>query len=230
MDSFKDSLQHVLAEVERLDLLIRVQVWRARQAPADNLQPYYISDQEVDTLLEKPLGIPLWALPPLPTDVQQNVQQALDQKAEQIAAQKAASLSQGVALRLDSLVRQFGLEQFDQDALLVCLAPEIDLRYGRLFAYLQDEISRTNPSVDLALNLLCTTLEEKISRQERFTADAPLRGWNLLQFWPAPAGGEPPLLARSLKVDERIRRYLLGNDDPDEALLDLVELSVGAAD
>ncbi|HEX7976603.1 MAG TPA: AAA family ATPase [Anaerolineales bacterium] len=205
--------------------MIRVQVWRARQAPSptDELQPYYISDQEVDALLDKPLGIPLWALTPLPPDVQQTVQGSLDQKAHEIAELKAGSREQGIPLRLEMIANLFGLEQFDQDALLVCLAPEIDLRYERLYAYLQDEFSRRSPSVDLALNLLCPTLEEKIRCQERFTASAPLRRWSLLHFMPSAALPEPPLLARSLKLDDRIRRFLLGNDEPDEALLSLVE-------
>ena len=31
MEHYATSLQHILAELERIDLLIRVQVWRARQ-------------------------------------------------------------------------------------------------------------------------------------------------------------------------------------------------------
>ena len=38
---------------------------------------------------------------------------------------------------------------------MIALAPEIDLRYERLYAYLHDDVSRRHPSVDLALNLDC---------------------------------------------------------------------------
>jgi hypothetical protein len=46
------------------------------------------------------------------------------------------------------------LSAFDVDLILLALAPKLDLRYERLYAYLQDDVTRTWPSVDLALNLL----------------------------------------------------------------------------
>ena len=42
-------------------------------------------------------------------------------------------------------------------ALLIALAPEIDPRYERLYAYLQDDVTRKRPSIDLTLNLLPAT-------------------------------------------------------------------------
>ncbi|ABG51415.1 AAA ATPase [Trichodesmium erythraeum IMS101] len=36
--------------------------------------------------------------------------------------------------------------------MLIALAPEIDLRYDRLYAYLQDDFTSKGSSVDLALN------------------------------------------------------------------------------
>ena len=47
------------------------------------------------------------------------------------------------------------------DVLLICLASELDLRYERLYAYLQDDVTRKQPSVDLVLNLLCPSFEAK---------------------------------------------------------------------
>ena len=58
-------------------------------------------------------------------------------------------------LRLDRLARLFGLSTLDIDILLICLAPELDNRYERLYAYLQDDVTRKRPSVDLVFNLLC---------------------------------------------------------------------------
>jgi hypothetical protein len=45
---------------------------------------------------------------------------------------KAASIQRGVALCFDQLIHLFNLTPFDGDALLICLAPEIDLRYKRI--------------------------------------------------------------------------------------------------
>src|SRR4051794_24894296 len=56
--------------------------------------------------------------------------------------------------RFSRLEQEFGLDGFDLDVVLVALAPEIDIRYERIYAYLQDDVTRRRPSVDLVLNLL----------------------------------------------------------------------------
>ena len=66
---------------------------------------------------------------------------------------------------LRQLVDRYGLTAFDVDVLLVALAPEIDLRYRRLYAYLQDDVTRKYPTVDLTLNLLCDSSEARMLRR-----------------------------------------------------------------
>jgi hypothetical protein len=63
--------------------------------------------------------------------------------------------------RFPWLQQTFELESIDLDIMLIALAPETDLRYERLFAYLHDDVTRRRPSVDLALNLLCATRERR---------------------------------------------------------------------
>src|SRR5687767_401834 len=41
-----------------------------------------------------------------------------------------------------ALAAEYGLSSFDLDVLLIALAPELDLRYERLYGYLQDDITR----------------------------------------------------------------------------------------
>jgi SpoVK/Ycf46/Vps4 family AAA+-type ATPase len=104
------------------------------------------------------------------------------------------------------------------DCLLICLAPEIDPRYERLYAYLQDDVTKRRPSVDLVLNLLCATIESKMEGRQRFLYNAPLVRHRLLQLFEDPSQPQPTLLGRYLKVDERIVNYLLESDDPDSRL------------
>jgi AAA+ superfamily predicted ATPase len=217
---FASSLQYILAELERLDLLLRVQVWRVRQAREtdENLSPFYIPEQEIDTLLDQAVGAPLWATAPLPSDLRQNLQAQLDQMMAAIGQMKANTIQQGHSLRLDELAHQFQLNQLDQDLLLVGLAPELDLRYGRLYAYLQDNVSRRQPSVDLALNLLCPDFETKLAAHRRLTSGSPLRAYELLHLLPDPANLQPGWLDQTLKLDDRIVRYLLDGDEPDDQL------------
>jgi SpoVK/Ycf46/Vps4 family AAA+-type ATPase len=214
MEPYSTSLEHVLAELERIDLLIRAQAERARQAAAEEgeLQGLYISEEEVDALLAGPAGMPRWAaVPPRP-----DVEEALAHVAAEIAARKTASA--GVQLRLDELARRFALTPFDVDVLLVTLAPEVDLRYERLFAYLQDDVTRRRPSVDLVLNLLCPGFAEKLAARGRLTGRAPLVRHRLVELFDDPSRPQPPLLGRSLRADARVVSFLLGGDDFDARL------------
>jgi hypothetical protein len=215
---YETSLQHVLAELERIDLLIRVQVWRARQLHQSDqeFQGLYISEQEVDDLLAEPAGMPRWAV--AARQGAADVPEALDGLAQVLAARKAASEERGVVLRLAELARRFGLSAQELDVLLIALAPEVDLRYERLFAYLQDDVTKRRPSVDLALNLLCPDLEAKLAARACFGDGAPLVRHRLIRLFEDPSRPQPPLLARYLKVEERVAAWLLGADDLDARL------------
>ncbi len=117
--------------------------------------------------------------------------------------------------RLAALAYDFGLSAFDVDVLTIALAPEVDLGYGRLYAFLQDDVSRRRPSVDLALNLLCPTVEAKTARREHFAADAPLIAGDLVTLGGDPAAPAESSLAQALEVDGAVARYLLGIGGPD---------------
>ena len=217
---FATSLQHILAELERLDLLIRMQVWRLRQARDSdaNLSQFYIPEEEIDNILDEEMGAPLWATVPLPPEILQEVQEGLIYRTAVIAQQKAATAQEGISLRLDELADKFQLTQLDLDILLIALAPEIDLRYARLYAYLQDNVSQKHPSVNLALSLLFPYVEDRLAAHQRLTLGAPLRRHQLLHLIPDPANPHPSWLDQGLTLDNRIVRYLLDGDESDGRL------------
>ncbi|MCL4297995.1 MAG: ATP-binding protein [Anaerolineae bacterium] len=222
-DHYSTSLQHILAELERIDLLIRIQVWRARHVSEtdEGFHGLYISNPEIDALIAAPAGLPQWATAPTPLSLNE-VQTALDQVATSIAQHKTASTRQGITLRLDDLKHLFDLTSFEIDVLLICLAPELDLRYERLYAYLQDDVTKKRPSVDLVLNLLSPSFEAKLAARSRFTPSAPLLNHRLLVMFDDPSDQQPPLLGKYLKLDERIVNYLLDSDELDARLLPYV--------
>ncbi len=213
MSYYRTSVEHILGELERLDLLIRVQVARAREAIAsdDGWHGLYISEQEVDRLVDQPTGLPAWATAKGPLH-QDDVRRQFQRMSAHVTRLKQESLRRGVTLRLDELAAKFQLEPFDVDALLICLAPELDLRYERLFGYLQDDVTRKRPSVDLILNLLSPSGQAKLAELKRFTPAAPLVKYELLHLLHDAAQPNPPLLARFLKLDDRIVNYLLEHE------------------
>jgi SpoVK/Ycf46/Vps4 family AAA+-type ATPase len=220
MTFFETSLQHILAELERIDLLIQVQIGRARALydADEQFQGLVITEQEVDRLLARPAGLPHWAVEPLPAS-SPDLTAVLDRLAASIERRRAASAHRGISLRLDRLAQLFDLTPFDVDVLLICLAPELDLRYERLVAYLQDDVTKKRPSVDLALNLLSPTFEAKLASRSRFTPQAPLVRHALVSLFEDPAQPQPPLLGKILKADARVVSYLMGADDADARLL-----------
>ena len=54
------------------------------------------------------------------------------------------------ALPLCQLFERFGLDSFERSCVVLAYAPEIDLKYTKLFAYLQDDMTRKAPGVALA--------------------------------------------------------------------------------
>lgn len=204
-------LQHILAELERIDLLIRLQVWRARHVRQvdEQFQGLYIADEEVDALLAQPVGLPAWAAEAGPL-AHADVHAALARCAEASALCKARARQQGVRLPLVQLVQRFALTPREVDFLLIALASEIDLRYEKLFGYLQDDVTRRRPSVELALNLTSVDLADKLAGRRCFAPDAPLVRHALLTLFDDPSFPQPPLLGQFLRVDARIAAYLLG--------------------
>jgi hypothetical protein len=116
-----------------------------------------------------------------------------------------------------------GLEGFDLDVVIIALAPEVDLRYERLYSYLQDDVTRRRPTVDLALNLLCRSAAERLAQRRRFLPEAPLLRHGLVELVADPAP-TPPLLTHYLRLDGQILRRLLGQDGLDASLAPFCEL------
>ena len=107
------------------------------------------------------------------------------------------------------LQQVFQLSSFEMKVMLLALAPEVDLRYERLYAYLQDDVTRKRPTVDLALNLLCSSSHEKLLGRACFAPDAPLLKHRVLHLFVDSNHLKPPLLSHYFKVDEQIVRLLL---------------------
>src|SRR5579875_281465 len=59
----------------------------------------------------------------------------------------------GASSPLGVAARGFGLTPFETLVVVLALLPEIDARYGTLFGFLHDDVTRKSPSVELALAL-----------------------------------------------------------------------------
>src|SRR3954470_16605599 len=76
-----------------------------------------------------------------------------------ISDEVALRLTQGdsgsdAAARLQAVTEALGLDLLEAAVLAVCCATELNPRYGRLYAYLQDDVTRKLPSPRLVGQLL----------------------------------------------------------------------------
>ena len=200
-------------ELRRLDLLLQQQLMKLRATRQEDTPSAFrglvIAEAEVDTWLGKKKKKQKAYNEPRRLDDFTN---ALAATTEQIEACTEESIRQGVSLRLPHLAAAFGLSQVEVDAILICLAPALDLRYQKLYAYLQDDVTRKKPTVDLVLDLLYDSQRDKLDALARFAQDAPLRRHQLVSLSSDPSDPDKPLLAQFLTVDERIVDFLLGRD------------------
>ncbi|MCC9308916.1 ATP-binding protein [Kitasatospora sp. RB6PN24] len=123
--------------------------------------------------------------------------------------------------RLARLADGFGLLPVDLELLLVALAPDLDTRFERLYGYLNDDLTLRRPTIGLALELC--GLPGAGAGRFRFAARAPLITGGLLEI----TDPERPLLSRGLRMPDRVTAHLLGDDQPDSALLGLAHHGQG---
>ncbi len=145
-----ESLRILQESLSWIDDLIRAAVARAQSAgldPTDALRGLVITDDEVVNHLSTPALNGLWN--------GERVFEAVE------------SIPLADENPITKLARLFQLTPLDCHVLLICLAPEVDRRYDRLYAYLQDDVSQRRPSVNLMVNLLGGDIVERFAVWER---------------------------------------------------------------
>jgi len=167
--------------LRRLDAALAREVLRLRaryQLSLDEFRGLYVSDEQVDALLERNDSGPTdWTgLPPL----------------EQHPT-------------IDAILTRFGLDQTAADILLLALAPDIDPGYAPLFAYLNDDVRRRWPSIDLARRLFGDTEDCATA----LAPDGPLFGPGLL-LPHDPSEGRTPLPLLEFAANPVLGEHLLG--------------------
>jgi hypothetical protein len=178
-------LRRRLASVEAR---VRAAVERRRETdpdPDDGFRGLYVSESQVDELLAGPRAIPAPPFEPEPA----------------------------IPGRLADLAVCFGLDAVDVELLVIALAPDVDPRLERLYAYLQDDVSRRRASIGLALELCRGGVEVGIER-DRLCGSAPILSGGLVVI----EDEDRPFLTRGLRVPDRVTSHLVGGDRVDARL------------
>lgn len=196
-----DPHRDLTTRLRRVDLLLLRAVQRQRARPAVHQKGQYwgqfITDDEVDALLRAQGEIDL------PVDA------GLASLEDELVRSLAWRDRPADGARLPALRAAFGLDGDDVDLLLLALAPEISAGYGKLFAYLADDLQKPYLTVDLATRILRTERTERLGLADRLLPDAPLVRQRLAILTPDP--GRTPQSARRILLPGRLLQWLLGH-------------------
>src|SRR5580704_10378667 len=179
MEPYSDSIEHLQDEISRLDLLLKRAVVIARQAgpgtESDEFRGLVVTENEIDDILRtKDLLGETWERAAAREPELTRIDKELDKRRKQIDARVKPGRGKRLRLALLTLAAQFELSPAEVDIVLVALAPELEPRYETLYAYLQNDVTRKHPSVNLALNLICRSEREKLAARSLFSPWAPL--------------------------------------------------------
>jgi hypothetical protein len=177
----------LLTDVRRTDGFL---VETARRLYSERVQDpgefrgLFVTDREFLELLERPFGTVLPAILP------------------------GTAQPEPDGDRWSHLQTVFGLSSSQAYILLLCLLPELDLKYERIFGFLQDDVTCKRPTVDLVLQLLWPALDGRIAARELFESGSALAAYGLILVTP-PTDGIDSLLRRTAQVAPEVVRYLL---------------------
>ncbi|MFE5689587.1 ATP-binding protein [Streptomyces sp. NPDC056512] len=220
---YQDDHEHLADELRRLDLLIRLRIsttaLRNAMVPEEQTtRAVCISHEEVQWLMASGADDELRDTEDRDQALE-DLRDALVKADAEIAARSDRSAAEGTALRLPALGRLFGLTPLELGAVVIALAPELRRKYDRLYAYLQDDITRKRPSVDLMLELLYPAEPQRWAARRLFTRTAPLLRYDILRTVDDPQSPSGSTgLSQFMALDPRICQFLLGSDDMDARL------------
>jgi len=226
MEAYKNNWEYISEELRRLDLLLHIQVAQSRKQFQQEEYEFakipfkglVISDEEIDELISD-------SLEEKSDDIEvKKLAYKLSETEANIRERRELSLKSRNYLSLPYLSYLFGLSPFDEQVILICLAPELDRKYGQLYAYLQDDVTKKKPTVDFIFSLLCHTSEERNVARSAFSNDSPLLKYKIVHFSTELSDQSTYLLACPLKLDSHIVNFILGIHQFDEKISFFAEL------
>jgi ATPase family associated with various cellular activities (AAA) len=229
---YVNSAEHLADELCRIDHLVRAQTerWKRTIAVSKSSELWgmvHVTDAEIDSYLNSAFVRPGVLANELETALAADWQAAALMNVTIRSRLEQTGSAQ--SLRLEELGSLFALSDLERDVILLCLLPELDARYRRLFGYLQDDVSRSSPTVELILQILYPLISEPHLGRQLFSVASPLVKFQLIVVG-GDARSDEPLSMRTVRIDERVANYILGSDVPDRRLERIVSESTTAVE
>jgi hypothetical protein len=198
------ALAHLLLHLRPLNRALRQAVARQGQAAArlfhPDVTPLCVTEEQVQMLLDNADQL-------LQPSAAENQTSGLT--SDELAAEEQLRNSPGLEnkLPLDRLHEVLGLTAFEQEAILLCAAVELDRSYERIYAYILDDLNRRYPCVELLCSLTAETITERCERRNLLGPYGKLRRTELLRTYGESATG----LRQELRLAPGLLDFLTGH-------------------
>src|SRR5215217_4414220 len=177
--AYKNTLEHIFDLLSRLDILLDIELIRFQKIQSslykdnngsnniNSLQGIAITNEEVNEIVENNIAKSELRNKAIIDDPEiKRLKIELAEKERVIEQRVAESLKQNVYLPFIHLIDIFKLSWLEIDAVIICLALQIDnqitTRYEKLFAYLNDNLMQKKPTIDLLLSIEYDSIDERV--------------------------------------------------------------------
>ena len=245
MNHYSNSLEHIKEELNLLDLRLKAAVYLFKGPSISedhiDLAGIVISDREIQRILRNADDIKedfsggkyrrkkrQTTKSEESTEEKQasnyqieNLLTMIDALEKNISVRKRLSEENKIHLSLDHVSKILSLSPFEYCALVICLAPEIDIKYEKLYAYLQDDITKKRPTLELILRIQTGKFEERIKMRD-FIVNSAFFKYNIIEY----TDSQQNILSRPLKLDDKVVNYILGINNVDYVLEGSIEVYI----
>lgn len=207
---YKSSCEYVLEQLKLLDLKIHKYI-TLNNLQEKSLNPFkglVINEKEISTMLRE-------------NEISKDVAIKIDKNIRELSIKINEKLLQtrdkNIFLNYENICESFELSYIERNLLLIGLCVEIDQKYEKIFAFIQDNINKKRPTIEIGLKLLNLNNLQKIEFMNKTKKDSLFK---LFILDNNTFDQEETFLSSQLIVDDRIINYILENDAIDEEIKD----------
>ncbi len=188
--------------------------------PVDEFAGMYVSEEEIRHYLSNDEPQESSQGPDLAL---RELEESLRMVRLNIDRRAALAIDRGVELRLQQLAHRFELSETEIRIVVLCLAADVDIRFHRCFAFLQNDVNKKRPSIQF-LARVCESFCDVLEARWLLGPQAPLLRHRLLLLPQSSSNRDVPLPIQQPIVCSGVIDFLFGQERVDERLANRAEL------
>ncbi len=217
---YANPLEYIKDELKKLDLILARATLLHRnkkRGEKDIFSGLFISQEEIDMLLRE--------------------DKYIDDDSAEAAELERDIERQGLVIRnklinsgdketfipMEYLRKKFEITDLDADILVICLAPHLDAKYEKIYAYLLDDVTKKYATIQLIFLLMTASLQERVHIRERLSPYSPLIQWELISSGNGKNELSVATASGYLSIDKRILDFLMGSKNLDYATAGILQ-------